>query len=481
MRQNKAMVAIAAFAAIGVLSACGARVSDAEVQAAQGAAPAATVAVPDASAPQDPAAPLTGQDAPAVPASVRSTPTDAAVPSAPVAGDPQKGKPGKATPVVAPGGSAAAPKCTAKLSPIVLGQVGTFSGLVGASLGSGKTGLAVWAADVNARGGIACHPVVLYSMDDASDPSKSAAAVETLVKDKKVVAFVASFPGIVINAYRSTLDKFDIPTIGGDLLSGEWSEDPNLYAVGGVNRVTYYAAIKNAADQNRKKVGLLYCVESVTCTDGKTATIAAARDTGSTIAYQASVSLTQTDYLPQCQSAKNASVDVLLSLLDSASLERLGRSCSSIGYFPLIAASALAAIPAIADNPDLNKAGVLASPAVFPWMQSDSPAQAAFQKAYKTFAPTAAPAGSAAIAWASGMMLEKAMGNLGEKATATVTSEMVFQGLGTIKNETLDKLIPPTTYTLHQAKSPEQLCAYVILLKNQAWTAPTGSKFLCAP
>src|SRR6201999_2070678 len=62
-------------------------------------------------------------------------------------------------------------KCLGQLDPVAIGQVGTFSGFLGPIIGPARTALAAWAMDVNAHGGLACHPVVVYSADDGGDPA----------------------------------------------------------------------------------------------------------------------------------------------------------------------------------------------------------------------------------------------------------------------------------------------------------------------
>jgi len=59
--------------------------------------------------------------------------------------------------------------CAPGLAPVPVGQVGTFSGVLGTITASARAALSLWATDLNARGGLACHPVRIYSEDDAGD------------------------------------------------------------------------------------------------------------------------------------------------------------------------------------------------------------------------------------------------------------------------------------------------------------------------
>ena len=51
-------------------------------------------------------------------------------------------------------------------SPVVLGSIGAQSGVVGQVLAPTLQGARAWVADVNARGGLAGHPVRLVVGDD---------------------------------------------------------------------------------------------------------------------------------------------------------------------------------------------------------------------------------------------------------------------------------------------------------------------------
>ncbi|HVE24182.1 MAG TPA: ABC transporter substrate-binding protein, partial [Sporichthya sp.] len=93
--------------------------------------------------------------------------------------------------------------CTKVLDPILLGQNGTFSGFLQGSLGGFRPGMAAWAADVNARGGIQCHPVKLFQVDDGSNPAKTVSNTKDLIENKHVIAMVGAVVPFNITSYRS--------------------------------------------------------------------------------------------------------------------------------------------------------------------------------------------------------------------------------------------------------------------------------------
>src|SRR4051812_44217540 len=54
----------------------------------------------------------------------------------------------------------------AKASPVVIGNIGTYSGVVGAIYGSGQAAVQVFAKWANARGGLNGHPIQIITGDD---------------------------------------------------------------------------------------------------------------------------------------------------------------------------------------------------------------------------------------------------------------------------------------------------------------------------
>jgi branched-chain amino acid transport system substrate-binding protein len=374
--------------------------------------------------------------------------------------------------------------CEKQGPPIVIGQSGSFSGLVGKAVGKGRIGLSVWLNDVNARGGIACHPVRLFQSDDASNPSIGASQVQDFVQNKRAIACVACFWPIDIAGPKSAAEKLNFPVVGGDSVPPEWNQSPVLFPLGGDSEAVIYGTVANAVKAGNKRVSILTCVEASACSYAKNLLIdkGLAAATGAEVAYQATISLTQTDYTAECQNSKTNKADAIFIYADSSSIQRLTRSCAGLGYVVPIIANGIAVSTDLAKDPNVTKATVFAAPGTFPWMSADNPAQQAFQAALKKYAPTLAPDGSTAIAWVSGKMFEKVIESLGPAArTQTITTEMIFKGLGNIKNETLGGLISPVTFKAGQPNAPRQPCFYAVKLDESGWTAPFGSKASCQP
>jgi branched-chain amino acid transport system substrate-binding protein len=117
---------------------------------------------------------------------------------------------------------------------------------------------------------------------------------------------------------------------------------------------------------------------------------------------------------------------------------------------------------------------------VAPWVLNDTPGLKMYQAAMKRYAPSLAPDGASISVWTSAAMLEKVVELAGDAArTGPLTTALIVNGLGKLKNETLGGLTGPLTYKPGQAKAPSSACLFYELLTPQGWTAPRGSKQIC--
>jgi len=389
-----------------------------------------------------------------------------------------------ATPAAAAGpaaGTPAAKGCTRSASPIVIGQVGGFSGIVSNVLLPARVGMQVWVSDINARGGIACHPVKLFQVDDGSDSSRSAAAVRDLVENKKVVALAGSSVPISIVGYRSASEQLKIPTVGGDSLNFDWSQSPVLFPQGATFSATIIGAVKQLADQGKNKLGVIYCVEARNCQDAnKVMADGGDKVAGVSVVYRSQISIAQTTFGGQCQAAKDAGAQQVLLAMDGSAISRVMKSCAQIDYFPAIATSPIAIGSSVTQDPNVRKAGVSLAHIAFPWTQADNPAQQRYQQAMARYAPGVASDGATSQAWVAGEMLRAVVESLGDAAAGDITTELIYRGLGNLRGTTLDGLTSPLTFTTGQAKAPENNCYFPVLLtQDKGFVAPDGSRPTC--
>jgi len=372
--------------------------------------------------------------------------------------------------------------CAKQGPPVTIGQVGTFSGLVGANFAGAIKTSYVWVNYMNQHGGLGCHPIRFIQIDDQSNPALSQAAVERLVSKEGAVAIFAAYVPLDVAGFQAGLNKMKVAAIGGDQAAPEWNSNQYMYPVGGTPRAAIAGSVQQAAEAGGKKIAVLYCVEASPCGSNFNDTIIKdgfAKKFGMDVVYSGSISITQPDYTAQCQNAKNAGADVVAWGLDRAGLQRAAKSCAAIGYFPKLPLIALQGSFDPSDQ-NLRKSTAFLSGLSFPYMLDNTPATKLFHDAMKQFAPSAAIDTAGSGTWAAGQMLAKIVEKLGPAAqTRPLTKEDIFTGAGKINKETLDGIIPATTY---KAVGPqaENLCYFGIQFGSDGvFRAPKGLKPTC--
>jgi branched-chain amino acid transport system substrate-binding protein len=371
-------------------------------------------------------------------------------------------------------------QCTKPLDPVAIGQVGTFSGVAGPITGPARNALAIWAKDVNARGGLACHPVTVYSDDDGGDPARAAAEVHELVADHRVVALVANVVPLTVNGFVPALEAARIPAIGGGSSTKQDFENRWFFPEGASIDDQVTGIIHDGVELGHKRLGALYCVEASACTQADEYFKDGAKQAGAEVVYNSPVSLTQPDYTAECLNARDAKVDLFGLAVDGASIGRVTRSCAAIGYRPVIATSATLFGPDQANDPTIRSFGVVTITPDAPWFLDDQPGLRAFHQAMTTYAPNTQPTGAAVIAWASAELLRTAVDKVSDRArNGPITSELILAGLGKIQNDSLGGLTGPLTFTPDEAHATSNGCVFYELLTTAGWTAPRGSQPVC--
>jgi branched-chain amino acid transport system substrate-binding protein len=210
-------------------------------------------------------------------------------------------------------------------------------------------------------------------------------------------------------------------------------------------------------------MGVVYCVEDPTCSNGIQSLIqpGGGQAAGVTTVYSSSISITQPDFTANCLDAKSAGANLIYFAGDGDSLERMANNCAAQGYNPLYVGDSIAITANLASDANLD--GLVAGQTDFPWVDSYTPAQATYQQAVKQYDPGLAGSATTAAEWTAGMLAVAASGAL----TATPTSAEFFQGLWSIKNNNLGGLAPPLTFNANAPATPSNCYFLMTLQKGQ--------------
>jgi branched-chain amino acid transport system substrate-binding protein len=432
-----------------VASACGSRLSTEEIQAA------GTAGAGDATGvgPRD----TTTGDTGTGPASADGAATDAG----PAAG---------ATPGAAGGGGAAAGGGQAaatggKKSPIVIGVVGSFSGIAGPPSRPVADAWVAWSKSVNAKGGINGHPVQLLIGDDGTNASRTVSIAQDFVENKGAVAL--SFHGPDPSGFAKYAQSKSVPVIGTTVGTQLWNQNPMLFpSTAGIDGVSW-GKVRGAKDAGASKVAIVYCAESPVCKAGADGAAAAAGGVGVDVVYKGQISLGAPDFTAECLQMRNSGAQAVLLNTENGSAMRLAGSCSRQGYKPIWVTSA--ADDRMAKSPDFENA--VAVNGAFSWfLRGGSPAIDEYVGAIRKYVPSRLEDGNSlqAAAWQSAKVFERAAAKVGDKPT----SAEILEGLHAMRGDDIGGLVSGgmlRTFTRNRP-TPDTVCMYVGRVKGGKWT-----------
>jgi branched-chain amino acid transport system substrate-binding protein len=378
-------------------------------------------------------------------------------------------------PAPAPGGPAPAPS-GAPQAAVKIGNVGVASGVLGAPFEPIREAVRVWVKWANAHGGIKGHPVTAIFADDGGDPARHRAAIQKMVEQDKVVAFVGDAETLTGRGSIAYHEQVKVPVIGSDTGSPHYYDSTMHFpevATGNPKWVADVAAAGQTGKlRGKTKLATLTCVEAQSCGDSDTTFAQQAKDVGLTVVYRARSSITQPDYTTECLQARNAGAELFYVVLDVPSIGRLSQSCSRQGYKPIFV---LGSIASVEQPKDPNLDGASFGSGAFPWFLSNTPARAEFNQAFKTYDPTFKIESLAATGWTAAKMFETAI-------TPFVGDDPkpadVLKGLYALNGNDLGGLTYPLRFAEGQ-KPPMTACFHLITIRNGAWTSDDGGQLQC--
>jgi branched-chain amino acid transport system substrate-binding protein len=366
------------------------------------------------------------------------------------------------------------PVAPANGSTIELGQIGTYSGLLGSFFVGGRTGTQAWVKYVNSHGGLNGHPVNLITADDDGDPSTALSEAKTMVEQDHVIAFVGIVNALTQPTVAPYLQQMGVPAVGGLDFESAWFTNPMYFPTGGDPRIQIDGAMKDGIASGHTKVGVVVCVEvPFICNPVTQAVQKDTHELGGSLVYNATASIAQPDYTTVCLDAKKAGVNNFVLGLDPASIDRLVDDCANQDFHPHYTTTSLLAQPALRDTK--NTVGLTFAGPVFPYMVR-SAATSQFDQAMIASTGQQPDNEQEALGWTAGLLMSEASKDLPAKPT----SSDVLAGLYQIHNETFGGLTSPLSFTRGQP-TPSPTCYYLITVGTNGFDAPSGLQPHCLP
>jgi branched-chain amino acid transport system substrate-binding protein len=386
------------------------------------------------------------------------------------------GKPGAPTPGTPGGAAAPAPGIAGPKSEILLGSFGAESGILGAVSGPAPPALRAWAAYMNAKGGINGHPVRVILGDDNADPARTLALVRQMVEQDHVIAFLNDY-SFTLSAVARYLEDKQIPDIGS--IGGDAAGDHSamvFHPLVGPDRGQAWGFLLTVATQtDKKKLGILYCREAATCAAQMASFKKLLPWNGLQSVYEAQVSLAQPDYTAEMIQAQRAGAEVIVSLIDSASVARVAQSAHRQGYNPIFSGTYNL-------NQDLIFAGgkevdgLILTSRTPPW--DSSPKMQFYRDAMDRYQPRAYRGDLGGGVFVAGKLLEE---KIGPFIAEPPTTAQILQGLYALHNETLGGLLPGVGF-IHGEHFTTNQCVVPVKLTGGKFVAHDAAEsFVCAP
>jgi branched-chain amino acid transport system substrate-binding protein len=486
----------AAVVAVLVAGGCGSRLDQATLQAANGLLPGTVRSV------QSPAVGVAHRGTPAEgtsgPVSTLGPPTAGAVPAGSAAPPRSIDKAGPGPTVDRPSqtierpdaGPAPGPVAGASLpsqppgpgavkgrgSEIVFGSFGAQSGILGAVTRPAAAGVRAWAASLNRRGGLNGHPIRFVIGNDGGEPARTQSVVRHMVEEERVVAFLNPF-SFTLSAVLPYLEGKGVPVIGGT--NADENEDKSAIVfqplLGADDGIAWSFLLNIAAQTTKKRIALIYCREVSQCEHQRRAIKSKLPYAGLEFVYEAQVSIAQPDYTAEMLGAQRAGAEVILGLVDTASLIRLARSAHRQGYQPAFTGPHnLEADQTLAGGQEVE--GFLVPSRLPPY--STSPLMADYRRAMAEYQPGEELGGAGSGGFIVGRLLEKLAPVIGEP----VTSQGLIAALYTLRGETLGGLLPGISFPRDPDRRHVNLCIVPTTIKGGAFVAHDPAEaFVCAP
>ena len=493
-------LATVAVAAVVVAGGCGSRLSEEQLRAANGILPgtvrsgrpavveaahrqAATEAIEEPALASG-AGDASRRAAPTV-AGGTATParsTDKAESRTPIDGPgrtAERLQPGSA-PAATPAGSPSQPAAPAPVKgpsgDVVLGSFGVQTGVLGAVTRPAPAGVRAWAASVNSRGGLNGHRVRLVVGDDGGEPARTQVVVRQMVEQDHVVAFLNHF-SFTLYAALPYLESTGVPIIGGTNASEDEDKSAIVFQplLGADDGIAWSFLLAIAAQTSNKRIALVYCREVTQCENQRRRIKSKLPYAGLQFVYEAQVSLAQPDYTAEMLAAQRAGAEVVMGLLDTASLIRLARSAHRQGYHPILnGPHNLEADQTFTGGEALE--GLLVPSRLPPY--KSSPKMADYREAMAKYQPGEPLGGYGSGGFVVGKLLEKLVPLIGEP----VTSQALISALYTLRGETLDGLLPGISFPRGPDRTQVNLCIVPSIVRGNTFVPhDPAESFGCAP
>jgi branched-chain amino acid transport system substrate-binding protein len=321
-----------------------------------------------------------------------------------------------------------------------------------------------WAADTNATGGLAGHPVELVVKDTKGDAPTGTAAAEELVGDESVIAaLVVDSAGEA--AFGPTLSGGGLPVVGGAGYNPRfWGALPNVWGVATTFPSVVNEQVIAAEAAGAKTTAVAACAEVATCSSAAPIFEAANETLGLEYSGLVTVAVDAPNFTAECLQFVNDGVDFIQLSASSSVVQRLAADCATQGYTGVFGASAGTVNAGLYAGQDIPLTGGLNG---FPWFVDAEPVQH-FRDVMEANGVDEETYGAPTVTatWASLELFRKVVVDNAATLGDSPDRAGLIAAYGTVADETLDGLLPnPVTFTANQPGPPIS-CFWLYTFEN---------------
>jgi branched-chain amino acid transport system substrate-binding protein len=383
-----------------------------------------------------------------------------------------------------PGGDGSGDGSTAEGDSLKVGVIVNASGPTSTGEESAPPVLEAWADAVNARGGVAGHPVEVVVEDTQGDASKATAFVERMAGDEAFVAVVL-FDAGTEGAVAEAITDAGLPVVGGmGYAPTAWTTLANWLPL-----TTSFPSVINmgmvlADELGATKTVFPVCSENPSCAAAEPLAEAASTALGMDFAGTLPVSVAAPDYTAECLQFEDSGVDYVMLGVTTAAALRMVADCETQGYQGDYGIFDGSVWPEVMIENDPGEPIAVALSA-FPWYTDDEPVAAYREAMEGQGVPEenwGSPHGTAAYATMElfRVALEGAAAD-GAAGDARPTRADVVEAYGTIADEDLGGLLPqPVSFTPGEAQAPVT-CYWLATFEDGAFHGGGLDDVTCDP
>ncbi|WP_236793432.1 ABC transporter substrate-binding protein [Amycolatopsis sp. GM8] len=353
---------------------------------------------------------------------------------------------------------------------IKIGNIGSYTSPQSTAYVGTVELLRAWEQDVNAHGGIKGRKVELIIKDDQGNASTAVTQVKELIQREKVVAIVGQ-NSYVDSAWASIPQAAGIPVIGGGSYDPPAERNPAFFPSGTTPLPSAYGTMQ-VTKSFGKTMGVLYCAEAPICEQSLDLYRSFGKQVGVQLKLAQSVSASAPDYTSQCQALIDSKVEVVMINTAAQIALRIAKACYTQGLRAQLVQPGGTVTREWLNEPAAQ--GVRTIHFNPPYYYDSVAGMRTMLKLLEDNKQSVTPGGGAIFSYTGAQLFRKAA----EAVDGTVTADALKNALYAMKDETLDGLAPPLTYTKDAGTSI--LCYFIGSIQNNAFTVPEPSTG-CAP